>query len=372
MSHSPIVVSSPALPPFDEYVDEIRSIWDTHILTHQGPKYQQLESEIARYLDVDHAPLFVNGHLALQTGLWTLGDDKGEVITTPFTFSSTTQAIVGCGFTPVFCDIDPVSWCLDPNKIESLITSKTKAIVGVHVYGVPCDIDAIQSIAKKYGLAVIYDGAHAFGESINGKGIGSFGDMTMFSLHATKVFNSGEGGCLTFGKNEELYNEVCSLRQYGAYHTDKVEYMGTNAKLTELHAAMGICNLRHVDEYIDARKAVFLVYENMFDGVNGLQRLSYPSNLTPNYAYYPIVIDEKKFGASRDDIVAILQSINVIARKYFWPLTSSFDYYKGRFDIQETPIAKDVSERVLCLPLHPNLSIDEARRIAMAVLGARG
>lgn len=362
-----IPVTSPALPPFGEYVEEIRDIWDSHILTHQGPKYQKLEEGIREYLEVKNAPLFANGHLALQVAFWALGLTEGEVITTPYTFASTTQAIAGCGLTPVFCDIDPVTLCIDPSKIEELITPKTKAIVGVHVYGTPCDVEAIQAIANKYGLKVIYDAAHAFGEKLYGKGVGTYGDISMFSTHATKVFNTVEGGVLTFS-DDSLYAPICSIRQFGAYMTDETDYVGTNAKMTEMHAAMGICNLRHMDEFVAGRKAAFEKYESYFSGVAGLQTVYYPAEVEPNYAYYPVIFSEDVFGETRDDVADRLAENGVLARKYFYPLTSSFSVYKCMFDIQDTPIAERVANRVLCLPLYADLSVEDAARIAEIVL----
>ncbi|MBR3316641.1 MAG: DegT/DnrJ/EryC1/StrS family aminotransferase [Atopobiaceae bacterium] len=370
-SSSRVFVTSPALPPFEEFVDEIRDIWDTYCLTHQGPKYHALEEQISQYLQVDSAPLFANGHLALQVAFWSLGLTEGEVITTPFTFASTTQAIVGCGLTPVFCDIDPVTWCIDAAKIEALITPRTKAIVGVHVYGVPCDFEEIDRIAKEHDLIVIYDAAHAFGETYGGRGIGTFGDMSMFSMHATKVFNTVEGGCLTFNKDDELYQRVCSIRQFGAYLTDETKYVGTNAKLTEMHAAMGLCNLRHIDEYIAQRKTAYEVYEQLFAGVEGMQRLRYPDKLKPNYSYYPVVIDSESFGCSRDELAVHLEEHGIFARKYFYPLTSTFECYQGVFPIQATPVARKIAQRVLCLPLYADLDASMVEYIAGLVLESR-
>lgn len=368
--HSPIYVTSPGLPPFNEYVDEIRDIWDTGILTHQGPKYQALEKRLEEYLDMPFTPLFANGHLALQIALRALGLTYGEVITTPFTFASTTMAIVECGLTPVFCDIDESDYTLDPNKIEKLITPHTKAIVAVHVYGMPCHVEAIERIAKQYGLYVIYDAAHAFGEVYRGENIAHFGDISMFSLHATKVFNSVEGGVLAF-KDELLLRNVCAIRQFGEVaHSPDSELIGTNAKMTEIHAAMGLCNLRHLPEYIEMRRRVYSVYEEAFADAEGLRTLQYPSELTPNYAYYPVLFDGS-FGVSRDVVAEALEHEGVFARKYFYPLTSDFSAFRGRFPIQDTPIAHSVSERVLCLPLHPLMTPEDAARIAGLVLAAK-
>lgn len=365
---SPIYVTSPGLPPLNEFVQEISSIWETGILTHQGPKYQQLEQDLEQYLEVDHAPLFANGHLALQVAFRALGLTSGEVITTPFTFASTTMAIVECGLTPVFCDIDPIDFTIDEHKIESLITPNTKAIVPVHVYGVPCHVEALEDIARKHDLYLIYDAAHAFGETYRGKNIAQYGDISMFSLHATKVYNSVEGGVLAFNGHDNLLNKICAIRQFGEIaHNPDSELIGTNAKMTEIHAAMGICNLRHLHEYIDARRKAYLAYEEVFDACSSISTIKYPDQLVPNYSYYPILFSEK-CNIGRDDIADCLSKESIYARKYFYPITSEFTAFKGRFPIQKTPIAESVSERILCLPLHPRMTPDDAKRIARLIL----
>lgn len=367
-SSSPIYVTSPGLPPLDEFVQEIASIWESGILTHQGPKYRQLERDLEQYLRVDHAPLFANGHLALQVALRALGLTSGEVITTPFTFASTTMAIVECGLTPVFCDIDPTDFTIDESKIEALITPNTKAIMPVHVYGLPCHVEALEDIARKHGLYLIYDAAHAFGETFRGKAIAQYGDMSMFSLHATKVYNSVEGGALAFNGHDGLLAKICAIRQFGEIaHSADSELVGTNAKMTEIHAAMGICNLRHLSEYIDARRKAFLVYKGAFASCPSITTITYPADLDPNYAYYPVLVSGS-CAISRDDIADALAKEDIYARKYFYPITSEFTAFRGRFPIQETPIAKSVSERILCLPLHPQMTPDDAKRIARVVL----
>lgn len=368
-SSSPIYVTSPGLPPLEEFVEEIKPLWETGILTHQGPKYQILESELEDFLGVDHAPLFANGHLALQVALRALGLSSGEVITTPFTFASTTMAIVECGLTPVFCDIDPTDYTLDDSKIEALITPDTVAIVPVHVYGLPCHVNEISDIARRHGLYVIYDAAHAFGETYRGKNIAQYGDISMFSLHATKVFNSVEGGILAFNGRVDLLDRACAIRQFGEIaHSPDSALVGTNAKMTEMHAAMGICNLRHLDEYIEVRHRAYDAYEEFFCDCPYISAISYPDQLVPNYAYYPIVISENA-PVSRDEIASALEVEHIFARKYFYPLTSEFSAFSSMFSIQETPIAKSISRRVLCLPLHPKMSPDDARRIARVILG---
>lgn len=366
----PIYVTSPGMPPLEEYVEEIRGLWETGVLTHQGVKYQELEKKMSDYLQVPYTPLFANGHLALQVLLRAYGWEGGEVITTPFTFSSTTMAIVECGLTPVFCDIDPNNYTIDVDKIEDLITPDTRAILPVHVYGIPCDVDAIAAIARRHGIKVIYDAAHAFGEELGGKNIASFGDASMFSFHATKVFNTVEGGALAL-HDADLYDRVCKIRQFGA-HGDgaPVHYVGTNAKMTEVHAAMGICNMRHLDEYIDRRRQVFERYRMMFEGVEGLKTISYQRDLKPNYAYYPIVVEDA-FGSTRDEVAEELERHKVYARKYFYPITNDFEIIRRLFTVNETPIAKDLSNRVLCLPLHPNMTAEDAERIASIVVSEK-
>lgn len=365
---SPIYVSSPGLPPIEEYFAEIQSIWDTRILTNQGSKYQELQASLEDYLNIEHAPLFANGHLALQTALRALGLTSGEVITTPFTFASTTMAIVECGLTPVFCDISPDDFTLDEFKIEALITSQTKAIVPVHVYGFPCHTDAIEDIAKRHNLFVIYDAAHAFGETYFDKNIAQYGDISMFSLHATKVFNSVEGGVLCFNGRDDLYDRVCAIRQFGEInHSADSELIGANAKMTEFHSAMGICNLRHIDEYIDARRDAYFAYCEAFSDFPYIQVPKYPKGLKPNYAYFPIVISQNS-PVKRDAVIELLEQNNVFARKYFYPLTSTFSAFHNLFPIQETPVAQSISERIICLPLHPQLSSDDATQIAKLIL----
>ena len=269
----------------------------------------------------------------------------------------------------MFCDVDPATFCLDPSKIEPLITDRTKAILGVHVYGNPCDVSEIEEIASRHGLKVIYDAAHAFGEEVHGRPIATFGDCSMFSFHATKVFNTVEGGALAFNSNRAFYEKACAIRQFGSFRDkERVAEIGTNGKMTELHAAMGLCNLRHLDNARCIREAIFRTYDEHLSGIGGISVIRYPDSLTPNYAYYPVVLDEK-IGQQRDDILSRLSSNGFIARKYFYPITSEFECYKGMFDIQETPVAKSLSERVLCLPLHTNMTVDDAKAISETVMG---
>ena len=364
-------VASPMMPPFEEFVEEIRPLWDNMILTHQGEKYCELEQKMAQLLEVAYAPLFANGHLALQIALRALDLRDCEIITSPYTFASTTQAIVECGCHPVFCDIDPNTFCIDPSQIEDHITENTKAIVGIHVYGMPCDTDAIQTIAQKHNLATIYDGAHAFGVKYKGKGIGSYGDCTMFSFNATKVFNTFEGGALTFNSNEAFYKKICAIRQFGFLGgVHNVPYVGTNGKMTEIQAAMGLCNLRHFEEAVNYRMQIFNTYSDAFADDKSIRTLHFGDTTEANYSYYPIVFDTDG-SYSRDTIEEILLKNGYITRKYFYPPTNEFTCIKELQNINRTPVAADIAQRVLCLPLHPNMSVDDAKTISRLTLSSK-
>ena len=359
MNH--IFVTRPSLPPIDEYIAELRDIWESQWLTNMGPKHNLLEKELKEYLDVDRILLFTNGHTALELCLQAM-KLSGEVITTPFTFASTTHAIVRNHLKPVFCDIDSKTYCIDTTKIENLITEKTTAIVPVHVYGHLCDVEEIERIAKKYNLKVIYDAAHTFGERYKGRGIGSFGDASMFSFHATKVYNTIEGGAICF-KDETLGKELYKLKDFGIKDEETVDGVGTNGKMNEFVAAMGLCNLRHVDENIAKRKSLVECYRENLACIDGLQLPPIQQDVQSNYSYFPIVVDEAVCGVSRDDIFMRLGESGVYARKYFYPLTNAFDCYKGEFDVNETPIALKISHQVLTLPLYAGLTLDEVRFI---------
>lgn len=362
----PIYVTSPMLPQLDDYMAELESVWESGILTHQGEKYQQLESELRGFMQAAHVPMFANGHLALQVALRAYGWPAGsEIITTPFTFASTTMAIVEAGYTPVFCDVGGESFCLDPTRIEALITEKTKAILPVHVYGLPCDVEEIEQIARRNGLAVLYDAAHAFGESLNGKSIAAYGDVVMFSFHATKVFNTVEGGCLVCS-NEDIYERVCKIRQYGTQGDGApVHYIGTNAKMTEVHAAMGICNLRSFADAVAKRKTVYESYAEL-EEIAGIVLPLYPAELTPNYAYYPILVEDS-YPFSRDELADYLKDLGIMARKYFFPATNKFEIITELFGESATPVADELSRKVLCLPIHSNMSNQDVQRVVSAL-----
>ncbi|MDR9756695.1 MAG: DegT/DnrJ/EryC1/StrS family aminotransferase [Thermacetogeniaceae bacterium] len=355
----PIQVTRSSMPDFEEYIEEINDLWETRWLTNMGVKHKQLESELTEYLGVPNIVLFANGHLALECAISAL-KLKGEVITTPFTFASTTHAIVRNGLEPVFCDINPDDYTIDVEKIESLITEKTSAIIPVHVYGNVCNVKKIEKIAKKHGLKVIYDAAHTFGVSVNGVGVGNFGDISMFSFHATKVFNTIEGGALTF-KDTRLKEILNGLKNFGITGPESVEYIGGNAKMNEFQAAMGLCNLRHVDDEIKKRQKVVERYVSHLEGEKGIKLVKPQPGVKSNYAYFPVVFDGYK--KSRDEVYNQLKEENIFARKYFYPLTNSFACYAGRFNPDDTPVAKYIAERVLTLPLYADMDLDDVDRI---------
>ncbi len=361
-----INVTRSSMPDFEEYTEEIRDLWESRWLTNMGAKHNKLQEELCGYLSVDNVSLFTNGHLALEAAIAVMGL-TGEVITTPFTFASTTQAIVRNGLTPVFCDIDPDTFTIDVNKIEALITDKTSAIIPVHVYGNVCDVYAIEKIAKKHDLKVIYDAAHVFGVRVGDRGIGSFGDASMFSFHATKVFNTIEGGCVTYADGT-LTDRLLIQKNFGMATADCYPEVAGNAKMNEFQAAMGLCNLRHVDGEIAKRKAVVERYIERLGDVSGIRTWQPQGGVKHNYAYFPVLFDKEVFGKSRDEVAEALGKEGIFARKYFYPITNTFDCYKGRFELQETPIALKASREVLTLPLYADLAAEDVDRISDIIL----
>lgn len=360
-----INVTRSSMPTFEEYIDEIRDLWDSHWLTNMGEKHELFKTKVAEYLVVPNVTLFTNGHLALESAISAF-DLKGEVITTPFTFASTTHAIVRNGLEPVFCDISPEDYTMDIKKIERLITERTSAIIPVHVYGNVCNVAAIEKIAKKFNLKVIYDAAHAFGVSVNGIGVGNFGDASIFSFHATKVFNTIEGGAVTY-QNEELKKILYFIKNFGIADPESVEWVGGNAKMNEFQAAMGICNLKYVDSEIKKRQIITDRYLFNLEGKQSIELVKPRSDVRSNYAYFPVVFKEGI--KSRDEVLRKLNEQNIFARKYFYPLTPSFDCYAGRFYSTDIPIAKYVSERVLTLPLYADLELEDVDRICQIITG---
>ncbi len=356
-----ILVTRSSMPSMEEYIEEIRPLWENHWLTNMGEKHQELERQIKEFLSVPYLSLFCNGHMALELAIQAM-ELQGEVITTPFTFASTTHAIVRNGLTPVFCDIDPETYTLDVSKVEELITERTSAILPVHVYGNICDVEELERIGKKHNLKVIYDAAHAFGVRYKGRGIGTWGDASMFSFHATKVFHTIEGGGISYA-DKELGQKLYQLKNFGICDEVTVDGVGANAKMNEFQAAMGICNLRHLKEEIAKRKVIVDRYTECLSEAKGIHIPVVQSGVESNYAYYPIIIKEKEFGATRDEVYQTLRENNIFPRKYFYPLTNSFACYQGRFDVQRTPIALWISERVLTLPLYADLESETVERI---------
>ncbi|MFV8832595.1 DegT/DnrJ/EryC1/StrS family aminotransferase [Faecalibacterium prausnitzii] len=366
MTDSKILVTRSSMPSMEEYIEEIRSIWDSHWLTNMGEKHKALQAELQKYMGVPAVELLTNGHMALELSLQAM-NLQGEVITTPFTFASTTHAIVRNGLEPVFCDIDPETYTMDVTQIERLITDRTCAILPVHVYGNICNIEEIERIAHKYGLKVLYDAAHTFGETYKGQGIGNFGDASCFSFHATKVFNTIEGGAVCY-RDPDMGRRLYELKNFGIHGPEEVDAVGANAKMNEFCAAMGLCNLRHVDEEIAKRRAVVERYREHLEGVDGLRLNVQQPEVRSNYAYFPVVFDENLFGASRNEVMDALAQNGIGARKYFYPLTNTFECFHGKYDVDATPVALHVAKRVLTLPLYADLSMEDVDRICKIVL----
>lgn len=363
-----ILVTRSSMPSIDEYMEEVASLWESHWLTNMGAEHQKLEEGLKSYLDVTNVALFCNGHLALECALEAMGLPYGsEVITTPFTFASTVHAIKRVGLIPVFADVKSDDYTLDPESIERLVTSRTSAIVPVHVYGNLCDVNTIQAIADRHGLKVVYDAAHAFGVSKDGRSAASFGDASMFSFHATKVFNTIEGGAVCFS-NPDLYQLLNQWKNFGITGPEDVEYAGGNAKMNEFCAAMGVCNLRHVDEEIAKRAKVEERYREHLCDVPGIRLVAPQEGVTPNHAYMPVVFDELVFGVSRDKVFGALAAAGIAARKYFYPLASDYACYRTVYSSDATPVAKWVSDRVLTLPMYADLTLEDVDRISGVVM----
>ena len=368
-SEKKILVTRSSMPSFEEYCEEIAPLWESHWLTNMGAEHQKLEVALKEKLGVVNIALFTNGHNALECILEAMAlPAGGEVITTPFTFASTTHAIKRKGFTPVFADVRHSDLTLDPGQIERMITPRTCAIVPVHVYGNLCDVDTIQAIADQHGLKVIYDAAHAFGVERNGVSAAAFGDASMFSFHATKAFNTIEGGCVCF-KEPALYETLNQWKNFGITGPEDCEYVGGNAKMNEFCAAMGVCNLRHFDDEIAKRRKVAERYWERLEGIPGVRVFRPAAGTKSNYAYLPVLFDPEAFGATRDDVFAALAKNGVGARKYFYPLVSDFACYRSVYSSDRTPVAKKAAEQVLTVPMYADLAIEDVDRICDVVLG---
>lgn len=359
-----IYVTQSSMPELEDYIKEIEPIFQSRILTNMGPVYKKFQHQLIEYLHVPYLSLFVNGHMALEMAIQAMGLNVlgGEVITTPFTFVSTTHAIVRNGLTPVFCDIKKDDYTIDPEKIEALITEKTVAIIPVHVYGNICDVERIEEISKKHGLKVIYDAAHAFGCTYKGIGVGNYGDASMFSFHATKCFHSIEGGAVSF-KDVAYRDKLHNLKNFGIQGSDDVMDIGGNAKMDEFRAAMGICNLNRIEVCIEKRKQVYKRYVDRLSGIKGIKLCAAQKGVKTNYAYFPVYFSKEEFGKSRDEVFEILRNHEIYARKYFYPAVNDMTCYRKDYSKYATPIARDVSLNILALPLYENLELEDVDRI---------
>lgn len=360
---NPIAVTRSSMPPFEEYVEEIRDLWESRWLSNRGQKSIDFEEGLKRYLEVPNVWLFANGHVALEVALQSL-DLEGEVITTPYTHCSTVHAIVRNGLTPVFCDIRESDLTINPDLIEGIITERTCAVVATHVYGFPCDVEAIGGIAKRHGLKVVYDAAHAFGVKLNGKGIGAYGDAAMFSTHATKVFHTIEGGILSY-RNARLFEKLPYLVNFGFTSHEDIGYVGTNARMNEFEAAMGVCNLRHIDGDIAKRKVIGDRYFERLSNVEGIRLPTIPAGLEWNYAYFPALFED---GINRDEMKAALEDKGIFTRKYFYPSLDMAACYMEMGSKLNLPVSRRAAASVLALPMSSELKLEDADRVCDAIL----
>lgn len=360
-----ITVTRSSMPPYEEFVERIKPLWETRWLTNMGKYHDELEQALKDYLQVPYVSLMVNGHMALEMVIQAMDFPEGsEVITTPFTFVSTTHAIVRNRLKPVFCDIKPEDYTIDEDQIESLITEKTVAIVPVHVYGNICNVERIREIAYRYGLKVIYDACHAFGETYQGKGIGAFGDASVFSFHATKVYNTIEGGAVTFSDGA-LYEKLYNLKNFGIRGEELIVSVGANAKMNEFSAIMGLCNLPEVDQNINLRKEKAERYQTLLCDVPGLKLPKFETGgAIRNYGYFPVQFAD---GETRNRAYDNLRRQNIFSRKYFYPLTSEASCFKRKYTGLALPNARKISESILVLPLYPELEDGDIDRIAKII-----
>ena len=368
MNEKQITVTSPLLPDLEEFHTLLKEIWDSKWVTNNGSFHKQLEKELAEYLKVPYISLFTNGTLPLLTALQALRI-TGEVITTPYSFVATTHSIWWNGCKPVFVDVDPATGNMDPDKIEAAITNKTTAIMPVHVYGKPCDTKRIKEIADKYGLKVIYDAAHAFGVEVNGESVLTAGDMSTLSFHATKVYNTLEGGALVM-HDAETKKRVDYLKNFGFAGETEVVAPGINSKVDEVRAAYGIINLRQVDTAIEARHQVAVKYRDALRPVEGITFMDDMPGVKHNYSYFPIFIDAEKYGMTRDELYEKMRSHNVLGRRYFYPLISTFSTYRGLESAapKNLPNAHKMADSVICLPMHHELSAEDIHRVLKLIV----
>jgi dTDP-4-amino-4,6-dideoxygalactose transaminase len=361
-SNKPIYVTQPVLPPLEEFQPYLKEIWESKWLTNGGPFHQELEKKLAEYLGVEHLALFTNGTLALITALQALRIN-GEVLTTPFSFVATAHSLLWHGIKPVFVDIHPETFNLDPEKIEAAITPQTTAIMPVHVYGRPCDVEKIQNIADTYGLKVIYDAAHAFGVNYKGESLLKHGDLSTMSFHATKVFNTFEGGAIVC-PDAKTKKRIDDLKNFGFHDEVTVVAPGINAKMNELQAAFGLLQLKYINQAIDRRREIDAQYRKYLSSVIGIVCPSLPANTTYNYSYFPIMV-EKEYPISREELYEKLRQNGIYSRRYFYPLISDFPMYRGLPSAHKDnlPTATKVAKKVLCLPIYPALKLEDQQRV---------
>lgn len=363
-----ITVTSPLLPDLDEFNELLKDIWNRKWITNNGHYHQELEKALCEYLKVPYISLFTNGTLPLITALQALRI-TGEVITTPYSFVATTHSLWWNGIKPVFVDIDPTTGNIDPDKIEAAITPKTTAIMPVHVYGKPCDVKRIQEIADKYGLKIIYDAAHAFGVEVNGESILKAGDMSTLSFHATKVYNTIEGGALVM-HDEQTKKRIDYLKNFGFANETTVVAPGINSKMDEVRSAYGLLNLKQVDAAIEARHRAAVQYREALRGIPGIRVMEDIPGVRHNYAYFPIFIDAEKYGMTRDELYFKMKENNVLGRRYFYPLISEFSTYRGLESArpENLPVATRIANSVICLPMYHSLTEEEVKHIIAQIV----
>lgn len=362
MANEKILVTQSSMPPYEEYIEAIKPLWESHWLTNMGTYHKELEEELKQYLGVPELSLMVNGHMALEMAIQAFDfPEDSEVITTPFTFVSTTHAIVRNRLKPVFCDVKMSDGTIDETKIEDLITEKTVAIVPVHVYGNVCNVEAIQEIADKYNLKVIYDAAHAFGVKYKGVGIGNYGDASVFSFHATKVFNTIEGGAVAFS-DHKIYEKLYNLKNFGIRGEELVVAVGANAKMNEFAAIMGLCNLKYLNHAMEERKLKDAYYREKLRQVQGIQFFEDDLETEKNHAYFPIIVSDE-YPMTRDEVYDRLKENNVFSRKYFYPLTSDQACFRNKYKKSELDNARWLSKHILVLPFYEKLEMESIDRI---------
>ena len=365
--HNKVQVTLPFLPPLDEFLPYLEKIWATHQLTNKGPFHEELEKELCNYLGVENISLFCNGTIALQIAMKTL-EIKGEIITTPYTFVATAHAIKWNDAKPVFVDIEQETCNIDPDKIEEAITKKTTAILPVHVYGYPCNLKKINKIAKKYNLKVIYDAAHAFAVKINGESILNAGDLSVLSFHATKVFNTFEGGAIV-SHTPEVKKKIDDLKNFGFQNETTIKGLGINGKMNEIQASMGLLQLKYIDRIILKRKEIIHSYRTLLANISGLKYFEDLVNVNHNYSYFPVFIDENKYRKSRDELYDYLKYNNIFGRRYFYPIITKFEEYRNLQSASKNNlnVSNKHSKQVICLPIFPDLSGEKVQHICQLI-----